>query len=126
MASPEHVLWAIEDIQRLILPQLDVLHTAQDLWNWRCRPEQNETYFPGFADRQRARAWLESKRNSLLQLQDFFYAARVLADESFDPLVRAWEAALQVAAEKYPGAANGLRYVTAFRELPQTPMDAPL
>jgi len=126
VASPEHVKWAIEDILRLILPQLDALHTAQDLWNWRCRPVRNAKWFPGFADRAWTVAWLQSQHNSLLQLQDHFYAARVLADDDFELLLQAWEAALQAVVQKYPVVNDGLRYASAFRALPQTPLDGPL
>lgn len=119
--------WAVEDIQRLILPQLDSLHTAGDLWGWRCRrPVLKEDGFPGFADTKRALAWLEARRNKLLLLQDPFYAARVLANDELEPLLRAWEAASQDVIETSYEAKNNLRFAAAFRALPQTPWDGPL
>ena len=126
MASPEHVRWAIEDILRLILPQLDALHTAQELWSWRCRPARMETSFPGFADIQRAFALLEAKPTWAIGLKEEMYAARCLPDSSYEPLLLAWERLLQPRAEGENGFAQSLRCAAAFRALQQTPLDGPL
>lgn len=126
VASPEQVKWAVEDMVRLILPQLDELHTARDLWNWQCRPVPNKEWFPGFADKAHAVGWLERQCSSLLLLQDELYAARVLSDEEFEPLLRAWETASQTVAQTRPRARDNLRFAAAFRALPKTPLDGPL
>lgn len=125
VASLEHVRWAIEDILRLILPQLDALHTAQDLWNWRCRLVRIETSLPGFADIQRTFTILETKPTWAIGMKEEMYAARCLPDSSYEPSLLAWERLLQPRAEGR-GFAQSLRFAAAFRALPQTPLDGPL
>lgn len=57
--SPEQIAWAVQDMERLLLPVLDRLHTAQDLWDWVSQPGNllREPSFPGFSDLDRLREW---------------------------------------------------------------------
>jgi len=125
VASPEYVRWAIEDIKRLILPQLDTLHTAKDLWNWWCRPAQKETSFPGFSYMRQALAWMEANPSRVYALIEAVYAARCLSDDTYTPLLLAWVKVLQPQAE-VRAYAQSLRFAAAYQQLPQTPEDAPL
>lgn len=145
VASPEHILWAVEDILRLILPKLDALQTAEDLWKQRERPVEYEGGFPGLADLARAVAWFGSVNMHMDVMSDWLYAARVLPEEDYEQLLGAWELASrkEVTADvikppqterDLPGirerrelsAQNVSKYAVALRALPRTPLDGPL
>lgn len=123
--SPEEIAWAVEDILRLLLPQLDHLHTAQDLWQRLSQPDGD---FPGFSDVDRLKEWFMPDPGHT-SCSNRLYAARCLPDEDFEPLLQVWKESLQIALQMNPDRdpiKNFLKYAAAFRQLPQTPMDAPL
>lgn len=123
--SPEEIAWAVEYIQRLLLPQLDRLHTAQDLWQ---RLSQPEGSFPGVSDLTRLKEWF-MRDSGHTSCSNRLYAARCLPDKDFEPLLQAWEESLQITLQMHPEREpikNFMKYAAVFRQLPQTPMDAPL
>ena len=131
--SPEHIVHALEDFERLILPSLDVLHTARDLWVWYQRPNgyslsfPGYSYalsFPGFADESVVKAWLLDPQSNLDRTREAMYSARVLPDERYFPLLDAWEAGLSTRPEVT--FVNLLKRAQGYRKLPQTPPDGPL
>ncbi len=145
VASPEHILWAVEDIQRLILPKLDALQTAEDLWHLRCRPVEQEGWFPGLADLARAVAWFGSVNKHMDVMNDWLYVARVLPEEDYEQLLSAWELASRkevtadvltplqterhlpdICKRREQSALSVSKYAAALRALPQTPWDGPL
>ena len=145
VASPEHILWAVEDIQRLILPKLDALQTAEDLWHLRCRPVEQEGWFPGLADLARAVAWFGSVNKHMDVMNDWLYVARVLPEEDYEQLLSAWELASRkevtadvltplqterhlpdICKRREQSALSVSKYAAALRALPQTPCDGPL
>lgn len=145
MASPEHILWAVEDILRLILPKLDALQTAEDLWKLRCPPVEYEGGFPGLADLARAVAWFGSVNRHVDVMNDWLYVARVLPEEDYAQLLGAWELASRkevtadvltplqterdlpdICKRREQSALSVSKYAVALRALPRTPWDAPL
>ncbi len=123
--SPEEIAWAVEDIQRFLLPQLDHLHTAQDLWQQLGQPDGA---FPGCSDLPRLKEWCLCGQN-FFHLTIRVYAARCLPDEEFQPLLQMWREVLEIARGLYPehsGIKNTLQRAEAYGQLPRTPMDAPL
>lgn len=145
MASPEHILWAVEDILRLILPKLDALQTAEDLWKLRRPPVEYEGGFPGLAELSRALAWFGSVNRHMDVMSDWLYVARVLPEEDYEQLISAWELASRkevtsdvikppkterdlpdIRKARERSAQNVSKYAAALRALPRTPWDAPL
>jgi hypothetical protein len=123
--SPEEIAWAMEDIKRLLLPLLDQLHTAGDLWQWLSQPRGR---FPGVADLSLLREWSFSHQN-FFSLSNVVYAARCMPDDVFQPLLQVFRQAAEAEGLKYPehpGIPNTLKRADIYAQMPQTPMDAPL
>lgn len=128
--SPEEIAWAMEDIQRLLLPVLDRLHTAQDLWDWLSQPTilPGGHLSPGFSDLRRLKEWSHSGQN-FFHLRIPIYAARCLPDDAFLPLVRIYREAVEDGILRYPNhvsVKSWMKRVEAYGRMPRTPPDAPL
>jgi hypothetical protein len=127
--SPEEIAWAVEDIRQLLLPVLDRLHTAQDLWEWLSQPMTLPSgRFPGFSDLHSLKEWCGIHQN-FFALTKRIYAARCLPDEAFQPLLHVWRAAAEAESKlrpDHPGIKNTLKLAEAFEQMPQTPLCAPL
>ena len=131
---------AVEDLERLILPHLEGMHTAADLWNWhrhlpvegdRSVPEQDgrETV-PSVGDWVAAREWLfkgtgkPGQYRNPFHLAPSMYAARCLPDQQLLPMLDDWLKAFHPEGPLYTPRAKQLAEL--LRAMPQTPLDAPL
>ena len=126
--SPEEIAWAVQDMERLSLPVLDRLHTAQDLWDWVSQPGNllREPSFPGFSDLDRLREWSLSAQN-FLGLRIPVYAARCLPDDEFQPLLRMYREAVEDGMLRDPNPVQSwLKRVEAYARMPRTSPDGPL
>lgn len=128
--SPEQIAWAVQDMERLLLPVLDRLHTAQDLWDWVSQPGNlmRAPSFPGFSDLDRLREWSRSEQN-FFGLRIPVYAARCLPDDEFQPLLRVYREAVEDGMLRYPNhvsVKSWLKRVEAYARMPRTSPDGPL
>lgn len=127
--SPEEIAWVVEDIQRLLLPVLDRLHTAQDLWEWLSQPRALPSgRFPGFSDFSELKEWCCTRQN-FFDLSVAIYAARCLPDETFHPLLQMWREAAEANSKlhpEHPGIKNTLKRAELYGQMARTPLDAPL
>jgi hypothetical protein len=131
---------AVEDLERLILPLLEGLRTAADLWNWhRHQPVaapksdsevQRQDLAPSVGDWAAARDWLFKGTDKPWHYRDPFrmdrtmYAARCLPDEQLFPMLEDWLKAFHPEGPIYTPRAKQL--IEILRAMPQTPLDAPL
>jgi hypothetical protein len=131
---------AVEDFERLILPQLEGIRTAADLWNWhRHQPveaqkseseAQRQEPAPSVGDWAAAREWLYKGTGKPWHYRDPFrmdrtmYAARCLPDEQLFPMLDDWLKAFHPKGPLYTPRAKQL--IELLRAMPQTPLDAPL
>lgn len=131
---------AVEDFERLILPQLEGMRTAADLWNWhRNQPVaapksvsevQRQELAPSVGDWAAAREWLFKGTGKPWHYRDPFrmdrtmYAARCLPDEQLFPMLDDWLKAFHPDGSLYTPRAKQL--IEILRAMPQTPLDAPL
>lgn len=127
--SPEEIAWVVEGVQQILLPVLDRLHTAQDLWEWLSQPRALPSgQFPGFSDFSQLKEWCCTRQN-FFALSEAIYAARCLPDETFRPLLHIWRAAAEGESKlrpDHPGIKNTLKLAEAFEQMPQTSLCAPL
>ena len=131
---------AVEDLERLILPQLEGMHTAEDLWNWhRNQPVegqksdlevQTREIAPSVGNWAAAREWLHKGTGkpypyrTPFRLDRTMYAARCLPDEQLFPMLDDWLQAFDPEGPLYTPRAKQL--IEILRATPQTPPDAPL
>lgn len=123
--SEEEIAWAIEDVQRILLPALDRLNTAQDYWELMSRPTES---FPGLHDLNKFQEWSLSKQ-AVFDLKLPIYAARCMPDEVFQPLLQIWREAAEAYRSQnpeHPGINNTLKLLEGIGQLTQTPLDGPL
>lgn len=127
--SAEEIAWVVEDIQQFLLPVLDQLHTAQDLWEWQRRPRALPSgHFPGFSDFSELKEWCCTRQN-FFALSEAIYAARCLPDETFRPLLQMWREAAEANSKlhsDHPGIKNTLKRAEVYEQMPRTPLNAPL
>ncbi len=137
-SSNEYCAMAVEDLERLILPQLNALRTAADLWAWhQRRPVAGDRFVPDspgmmppVGNWPAVRAWLKEGNgtprhyHNPWHLSSSLYAARCLPDEQLLPMLDDWLASFNPEAEHLMPRARKLAEV--LRAMPQTPMDAPL
>ena len=131
---------AVKDFERLILPQLDGMRTAADLWNWhRNQPVEAKRFelevkrqelAPLVGDWAAAREWLSIRDSESGHYRNPFrmdrtmYAARCLPDEQLFPMLDDWLKAFNPDGPLYTPRAKQL--IEILRAMPQTPLDAPL
>lgn len=131
---------SISDLERLILPQMEGLHTAADLWNWhRNQPAEGEKSDlerqgreapPPVGDWAAARAWLHKGTGKPYPyrtphgMDRTMYAARCLPDEQLFPMLDDWLKAFDPEGPLYTPRAKQL--IEILRTSPQTRPDAPL
>jgi hypothetical protein len=131
---------AVEDFERLILPQLEGMRTAVDLWNWhRQQPvkaqkseseAQRQEPAPSAGDWAAAREWLCKGTGKPwhyrdpIQMDSTMYAARCLPDEQLFPMLDDWLKAFHPDGPLFTPRAKQL--IDILRAMPQTPLDAPL
>lgn len=131
---------AVEDFERLILPHLEGMRTAADLWNWhRNQPVEAQKsdsevqrleLAPSVGDWAAAREWLFKGTGKPWHYRDPFrmdrtmYAARCLPDEQLFPMLDDWLKAFHPDGSLYTPRAKQL--IEILRAMPQTPLDAPL
>lgn len=128
--SPEEVAWAVQDLERLLVPVLDRLHTAQDLWDWVSQPKNMPQVpsFPGLSDLDQLRAWCLTG-GSLPRLFIPIYAARCLPDETFRPLLQIFREGVEEELRRKPDNSTvkaWVKRVEVYERMPQTPPDGPL
>ena len=128
--SPEEIAWAVQDMERLLLPVLDRLHTAQDLWDWVSQPGNllRAPSFPGFSDLDRLSAWSRTGENHL-QLRIPIYAARCLPEGEYKPLLRIYRELVEEEMRRKPNDVNvkaRMRRVEFYERMPRTPPEGPL
>lgn len=126
VSSDEMIRFAIDDVQEMLLPVLATLETAKDLWEWYQVDGRVPGFrmIPGFQAVDRFSAFVEHQP-LLFGLGVSFYVARYLPDAQFFGLLNDWARHMQAHPE-YPTAARLYPYIELFRQMPQTPMDAPL
>lgn len=131
---------AVEDFERLILPQLEGMRTAADLWNWhRHQPVeakkfesevQRQELAPSVGDWAAAREWLckgtaeSGQYRNPFRMDRTMYAARCMPDEQLFPMLDDWLKAFHPEGPLYTPRAKQL--IEILRAMPQTPLDAPL
>jgi hypothetical protein len=128
--SPEEIAWAVQDMERLLLPVLDRLHTAQDLWDWVSQPGNllRAPSFPGFLNLGQLREWSHSAQN-FFGLRIPVYAARCLPDDEFQPLLRMYREAVEDGMLRYPNhvsVKSWMKDVEAYGRMPRTSPVGPL
>ena len=119
------IVWGKEDVVRLVIPRLDGMQTAADLFSkeW-CFKKPSEYFMPGFSDVPRLHSWMANKGNVLSGLHRGIYSARCLPDETFKPTAVAWLESLKYRAQ--PADMKEVKFIEALLEMPQTHMDSPL
>lgn len=131
---------AVEDLERLILPQLEGMHTAADLWKWaRNQPveaqksdseRKSREVPPCVGDWAAAHAWLLKGTGKPWHYRDpwrmdrTMYAARCLPDEQLFPMLDDWLKAFHPEGSVYTPRTK--QVIEILRAAPQTPPDAPL
>lgn len=128
--SPEQIAWAVQDLERLLMPVLDRLHTAQDLWEWVSQPTNvpNARSFPGFSNLDQLRVWCRTGQR-LIDLNSMVYAARCLPDEQFHSLLCFYREATEDSMLRHPdhlGIKTWMKFVEAYERMPRTSPDGPL
>ena len=114
-----------EDVVRLVIPRLDGMQTAADLFSkeW-CFNKPIDYFMPGFSDMPRLHAWMANKGNVLSGLHRGIYSARCLPDEVFKPTAIAWMESLKNRSQ--PADMKEVKFIEVLLDMPQTPMDSPL
>lgn len=121
MGWEEEMLWAINDVEKILVPLLQQMESSKDLFDWYFDPANAKLNRSSFSD------WgadIESKAiesDARLAL----YAARYLPDEKFLAMLDKWVQALSKVSETHHGARVSLKIAEVLRTLPQTP-DGPM
>ena len=121
MGWEEEMLWAINDVEKILVPLLQQMESSKDLFDWYFDPENAKLNRSSFSD------WgadIESKAiesDARLAL----YAARYLPDEKFLAMLDKWVQILSTVSETNHGARVSLKIAEVLRTLPQTP-DGPM
>jgi hypothetical protein len=127
MCWEEEMRWALEDVDRMLVPVLDRLNTAKDLCEWHFDPALAPFNPDSMSDWGKAVDRLKESPNAIGRAYLTFYAARYMPNEKLFPMLDEWDILLKSSMPpRYEGSVTrNLRWSKTFREMPQTP-DGPM
>jgi hypothetical protein len=121
MGWEEEMLWAIEDMTKILVPLMQCMQSSKDLFDWYFDAAHAKMNRSSFSDWSRDIKDKGGYTNATLAL----YAARYLPDEQFFPMLDEWMQILKPLSETHRGALAWLKLAEVLRILPQTP-DGPM